>query len=76
MSDSNKSGFSVGFLHLLTLLFIGLKLTGYIAWSWWWVLSPIWLPRAVIIGVIIFVALVAVILTSIGFLIDEINRRR
>jgi len=31
------------FLSLLTLLFIGLKLTGYIAWSWWWVLSPIWI---------------------------------
>ena len=24
----------------LTLLFIGLKLTGYIDWSWWWVASP------------------------------------
>lgn len=29
------------FLPLLTLLFIGLKLAGHIAWSWWWVLSPI-----------------------------------
>ena len=28
------------FLSLLTILFIGLKLTGYIAWSWLWVLSP------------------------------------
>jgi hypothetical protein len=28
------------FLSLLTVLFIGLKLTGYIAWSWFWVLSP------------------------------------
>lgn len=26
--------------HLLTLLFVGLKLTGYIAWSWWLVLLP------------------------------------
>jgi len=31
---------SIGFGGLLTLLFIGLKLTGYITWSWWWVLSP------------------------------------
>jgi hypothetical protein len=30
----------VGFLGLLTLLFIGLKLAGKIDWSWWWVLSP------------------------------------
>ena len=27
---------------LLTVLFVGLKLTGYIAWSWWWVLAPLW----------------------------------
>lgn len=31
------------FVPLLTVLFIGLKLTGYIAWSWWWVLSPLWI---------------------------------
>ena len=32
------------FFSLLTLLFIGLKLTGYIMWSWWAVLMPTWLP--------------------------------
>ncbi|MCY3545966.1 MAG: hypothetical protein OXH49_03725 [Gemmatimonadetes bacterium] len=31
-----------GFLSLLALLFIGLKLTGHIEWSWVWVLSPLW----------------------------------
>jgi len=31
------------FLPLLTILFIYLKLIGSIAWSWWWVLSPLWL---------------------------------
>ena len=38
-SASNSSG-GIGFVGLLTILFIGLKLTGYIDWSWWWVLSP------------------------------------
>lgn len=38
----------VSFPALLTILFIGLKLTGYIDWSWWWVLSPLWLPVALI----------------------------
>lgn len=33
----------IGFVGLLTILFIGLKLTHYIDWSWWWVLSPIWI---------------------------------
>jgi len=39
MKTSNKYP-SVGFSGFLTILFIGLKLTGYINWSWWWVLSP------------------------------------
>lgn len=33
---------------LLGVLFIGLKLTGHIAWSWLWVLSPFWLPFALL----------------------------
>jgi hypothetical protein len=42
------------FTSLLTTLFIGLKLTGQVNWSWWWVLSPLWIPLAF---VLIFVAL-------------------
>lgn len=38
-----------GFLSLLTLLFIGLKLTGHIDWSWLWVLAPFWIPAAVVL---------------------------
>ena len=34
---------SFPFLGILTLIFITLKLTGYITWSWWWVLSPVWI---------------------------------
>lgn len=33
---------------LLTVLFVGLKLTNYIAWSWWWVLSPLWIGFTVV----------------------------
>ena len=50
MSDSKtqQSG-GVGFCGLLTILFIGLKLTHYIDWSWWWVLSPIWIVLLIIL---------------------------
>jgi len=45
MKDSkNKYNVNIGFFGLLTILFIGLKLTGHIAWSWVWVLSPLWGP--------------------------------
>lgn len=33
-------------LELLTVVFIVLKLVGVIAWSWWWVLAPTWIPLA------------------------------
>lgn len=61
MSDSSSSGGGVGFAGLLTVLFIGLKLTGYIGWSWWWVLSPLWISAgfaAVVLVCIAFWALV------------------
>ena len=44
----------IGFIGLLTIVFITLKLTGYIAWSWLWVLSPLWLPISVVISVAAF----------------------
>lgn len=44
------------FLSMLTVLFIGLKLTGHIDWSWWWVLAPIWMPIALVLGVLAVLA--------------------
>lgn len=38
------AGGGVGFLGLLFLLFLGLKLGNVIDWSWWWVFAPIWIP--------------------------------
>ena len=46
-----------GFFGLLTIVFITLKLTGYIAWSWWWVLAPMWMPLAIILPIFIILAL-------------------
>jgi hypothetical protein len=42
-------GGGIGFAGLLQVLFIGLKLTGYITWSWFWVLSPIWISAIVVV---------------------------
>lgn len=47
----------IGFLGLLTLLFIGLKLTGYIAWSWVWVLAPIWIPFIIALVMVLFLGI-------------------
>ena len=38
---------------LLTVLFVGLKLGEVIAWSWLWVLSPLWIGLAIGLGLIV-----------------------
>ena len=58
MTETHINGNGLGFFSFLTLLFIGLKLTGYIAWSWIWVLSPMWLP-IVVMGVILVICFLA-----------------
>ena len=45
----------IGFFGLLTIVFITLKLMGYISWSWWWVLSPLWIP---LVGLLVTLAVV------------------
>ena len=49
-SNPNVGGVSV--TGLLGVLFIGLKLTGHISWSWLWVLSPFWIPL-LLVGLIV-----------------------
>jgi hypothetical protein len=48
---------------LLTVLFVGLKLTGYITWSWFWVLSPLWISFGVWIALIAVLAIIAAIVS-------------
>lgn len=48
-TSSTTSSGGVGFCGLLTILFVALKLTRYIDWSWWWVLSPIWIAALVVL---------------------------
>lgn len=63
MSDSRSSSSSsgIGFTGLLTILFIALKLTNVIDWSWWWVLSPLWIGAAVAIVVLLIVGAVVLV---------------
>lgn len=64
VSKETKST-GISFLGMLAILFIGLKLTSYIDWSWWWVLAPLWLPWAFILAVLGVVALVAIIVAIV-----------
>ena len=54
MSESKTvNNNSIGFFGLLTLFFITLKLTGYIDWSWWLVLMPLFVPVIIIFTILV-----------------------
>jgi hypothetical protein len=60
MSQSSSSSSGIGFSGLLTIVFVTLKLLGKIDWSWWWVLSPIWISILLVLGILVVALGVAV----------------
>ena len=46
----NTGSTSLSLMSVLLTIFVVLKLTDNIDWNWWWVLSPIWIPFALIVG--------------------------
>lgn len=60
MSDKSKYDVNLNTGSLLGVLFVGLKLTGVINWPWLWVLSPFWIPVALLIVILV----IAVILKA------------
>ena len=61
MSSETKVSYSggIGFTGLLTIVFIILKLIGKIDWSWWWVLSPLWITF--MLCMLIFILMIIII---------------
>ena len=49
-NTKTETTIGIGFFGLLTIVFIVLKLTNYINWSWWYVLLPIywWIPVVIV----------------------------
>lgn len=60
MANSSSSG-GISFIGVLTILFITLKLTNVIHWSWLWVLSPIWISWALVLVVLAVCFLIALV---------------
>ena len=50
----------------LFVVFLVLKLTDNIDWSWWWVTSPLWLPLAILIGFVALIITVGIILVILN----------
>jgi len=49
INTQTKKAYAVGIIDLLVIMFIGLKLSNVIDWSWWWVLAG-WRVQLVIAG--------------------------
>jgi hypothetical protein len=56
--------------NLLGVLFVGLKLTGYIDWSWWWVTCPFWIGFAILAAVLLFALFLAGGAAVLAYLFD------
>lgn len=57
-NDNSTTSGGIGFTSLLTIVFIVLKLTNVINWTWWWVLFPIYMPLTIGIIILLILALI------------------
>lgn len=71
MSKSIETTSGLGLSGTLFVVFLVLKLTGNIDWSWWWVTAPLWIPLALLLGFGVIVLAVAGVVAVIGAIKDE-----
>jgi len=64
-TSSSSSG-GISFWGVVTIALIVLKLMGYIDWSWWWVLAPMWLGALVVLGLLLIAAVLAIVTWVLG----------
>ena len=74
-TNNNTNTGGIGFVGLLAIVFIALKLTGYITWSWWWVLSPLWLTPVVILTIMAVVVVFAFLWAVFDSLLESRKNR-
>ena len=65
-AKSQAGGHGIGLGGAVIVLFVGLKLTGHIDWSWWWVLSPAWIGLGLSLLVVMVAMLVVFVATRGG----------
>ncbi len=70
-TTSSSSSGGIGFCGLLTIVFITLKLTHVINWSWVWVLAPLWMGIALIATILIGIFLFGLIALGIALLLER-----
>lgn len=56
----------ITFPMLLFLVFLVLKLTNVITWSWWWITAPLWVPSAIVISIFLIIAIIFLLIFFFG----------
>lgn len=64
MANDTNTPSGIGFFGLLTIVFITLKLCGIIAWSWVWVLAPLWISLILAITIAVVVLIIVALNTG------------
>lgn len=65
-NSTNASGGGMGLIGVLMVVFVVLKLTGNIEWAWTWVLSPLWIPLAILLAAMVISAVFVILFWAIG----------
>ena len=73
-SEQTAAGGGIGLGGLLFVAFLCMKLgvgdTKVMDWSWWWVTSPLWIPVAIVVGVVAFI----LALGAVGLLVASLRK--
>jgi hypothetical protein len=67
MSNNEVKSKGMGIGTILFLIFMTLKLTGDIDWSWWWVTAPLWIPLVGFLAFAGIAVVIAIIIAYIGY---------
>ena len=70
-----KTSSGIGLPGVLFVVFLVLKLTGNIDWSWWWVTSPIWIPFLAAVAILITLIVIFVGMLSFGYTVEELKTK-
>lgn len=76
MSQGSTASTGLSFGSVLFFIFLIMKLTNYIDWSWWWVTAPLWLPIIVVLGIMGTLAALGGMMVLISAIVMHILERK